>query len=74
MKKIKEFNNDYELNEFLKANVKNIKNNYSIEIYKCQRNYLKEMSYPTERFIIPYEQIIYVLKYETIEELGGNNE
>ena len=68
MLKIKEFNNDNELNKFLEENVNNIKNNYSIEIYKCKRDYLKEKNYPNERIVIPYEQIIYVLRYETKDE------
>lgn len=67
MLKIKEFNNDNELNNFLEENYKSIKNNYSIETYKCKRDYLTEKFYPKERFVIPYEEIIYILKYEKID-------
>lgn len=64
---IKEFNNANKLNEFIFENVENIKENYSIETYKCKRDYIAERTYPFERFVIPYEQIIFILKYETIE-------
>lgn len=67
MLQIKEFDNDSELNKFILENICNIKDNYSIEIYKCQRHFIREFSYPNERFVIPYEKMIYVLKYETIE-------